>query len=574
VSAWRPVVGGAILGALAGACVAGVEIAREAYLANGLRWLALDVVVASTARLLVVGAGLGAASALAARSGGTDRSGRLRAVSVAAAGVFAVGAWLGLGDTPWLRYAAENSLAARALHALLLGALALAASAALWLVARLPSRALVVGVAGVLLVLSGAALGALLRERPPGPNLLLISIDTLRADRLGCYGYPVARTSNIDGLAAGGTLYETVIASAPVTLPAMATLLTGLDPPAHGARYNGFYRVRRPPVTLAELLADRGYRTGAAVANFALDSSFGIAQGFASFDDAMTQFMAPPGYQLPVEEEDGTWWRRFRSTQPAQRPASEITDAGLAWLERHGDEPFFLWLHYMDPHSPYEPPPEYRIPGRQAYDGEVAYVDAEIGRLLAGYRARFPDARTLIVVVADHGESLGEHGIQGHVYALYEQAIRVPLILNLPGRVPAGKRVSEPLRARDVPLEILRALGLPDAGPFGEQAAHAAGDDEEWWAYTESFEPRIGRGEEPLRSVRTARFKYIDRGEPEELYDLALDPAEERNLATEAPETARPLRARLDLADPEAPDAPMPADAATVERLRALGYVE
>jgi len=573
VSAWRPVVAGAFLGALAGACVGWAKIAGEAYLANGLCWLALDVVVGSTARLLAVGAGLGAVSVLAARSGGSERSGRLRAFRVAAAGVFMAGAWLGLGDTPWLRYAAENSLATRGLHALLLGAFALAAAAALWLVARLPSRVLVSGMAGVLLVLGGAALGAFLRERPTGPNLLLISIDTLRADRLGCYGYAVARTSNIDGLAAGGTLYETVIAAAPVTLPAMATLLTGLDPPAHGARYNGFYRVRRAPVTLAELLADRGYRTAAAVGNFALDSSFGIAQGFASFDDAMTQFMAPPGYQFPAEP-DENWWRRFRSTQPAQRPASEITDAGLAWLERHGDEPFFLWLHYMDPHSPYEPPAEYRLPGRQAYDSEVAYVDAQIGRLLEGYRTRFPDARTLIVVVADHGESLGEHGIQGHVYALYEQAVRVPLILNLPGRVPAGRRVSEPLRARDVPLEILKALGLPDTGPFGEQAADAAGDDGDWWAYTESFEPLIGRGEEPLRSVRTARFKLIDRGEPEELYDLALDPAEERNLASEEPETARTLRAHLDSADTGAPEAPMPADAATEERLRALGYIE
>ncbi len=573
MSAWRPVAAGAFLGALAGACVGWAEIAGEAYLANGLRWLALDVVVGSAARLLAVGAGLGAVSALAARSGGSETSGRRRAFAVAAAGVFVAGAWLGLGDTPWLRYAAENSLAARGLHALLLGAFALAAAAALWLVARLPSRVLVSGMAGVLLVLGGAALGAFLRERPTGPNLLLISIDTLRADRLGCYGYAVARTSNIDGLAAGGTLYETVVAAAPVTLPAMATLLTGLDPPVHGARYNGFYRVRRAPVTLAELLADRGYRTAAAVGNFALDSSFGIAQGFASFDDAMTQFMAPPGYQFPAEP-DENWWRRFRSTQPAQRPASEITDAGLAWLERHGDEPFFLWLHYMDPHSPYEPPAEYRLPGRQAYDSEVAYVDAQIGRLLEGYRARFPDARTLIVVVADHGESLGEHGIQGHVYALYEQAVRVPLILNLPGRVPAGRRVSEPLRARDVPLEILRALGLPDIGPFGGQAADAAGDDGEWWAYTESFEPFIGRGEEPLRSVRTARFKLIDRGEPEELYDLALDPAEERNLASEEPETARTLRAHLDSADTGAPEAPMPADAATEERLRALGYIE
>jgi arylsulfatase A-like enzyme len=430
---------------------------------------------------------------------------------------------------------------------------------------------LVPGLVAALLALAAGALAPLLREPPPGPSLLLLSIDTLREDRLGCYGYSLAQTPNIDALAAGGTLYETVIAAAPVTLPSMATLLTGLDPPAHGARYNGFYRVRPAPVTLAERLADRGYRTGAVVGNFALDSSFGLAQGFASFDDRMTQPMAPPEAR-PRVPPGASWWRRFRGTHAAQRSAAEVTDAGLAWLERHGDAPFFLWLHYVDPHSPYRPPPEYRRPGRHPYDGEVAYVDAEIGRLLAGYRARFPGAPTLVVLVSDHGESLGEHGLHGHVFGLYEQTVRIPLILNLPGRVPAGQRVPGPLRARDVPAEILRALGLADPGSLGAEAGTPR--DPEWWAYAETFEPLINRGKAPLRSVRTARFKYIDRGGAEELYDLGLDPAERRNLAGEQAETAKALRARLDGEGAAVPEAPAPTDADTEARLRDLGYVE
>jgi arylsulfatase A-like enzyme len=573
VSLPRSIAAGALLGGLAGACAAGLQIAREEYLTNDLWWLALGTAVNEVARMLALGASLGAGAALAALRRGARGPAAARAFGVTAAGALAMGIWLALGDIPWLRYLAESSLAARGLHVAALLAISVTTAVALPLLARIPAAALVAGVGTLVLALCGGALAPFLRTPPAEPSLLLLSVDTLRADRLGCYGYPVAHTPNIDALAASGTLYETVIASAPVTLPSMATMMTGLDPPAHGARYNGFYRVRRALVTLAELLADRGHRTGAVVGNFALDSSFGIAQGFGSFDDTMTQHMAPPEERSLIDP-GATWWRRFRATHPAQRPASEITDAGLAWLGRHGDEPFFLWLHYMDPHAPYRPPPEYRIPGRHSYDGEVAYVDAEIGRLLAGYRARFPDSRTLVVLVADHGESLGEHGLQGHPFGLYEQMVRIPLILHLPGRVLAGRRLPEPLRARDVPLEILRVLGLPDVGPLGAQAQAPTTEDEEWWAYAETYEPRIGRGEPPLRSVRTARFKYIDRGSADELYDLALDPAEERNLAREERETANSLRARLDRADPGVADAPLPADAATEERLRALGYVE
>jgi len=563
---------GALLGALAGAFAAGVRVTREDYVANGLGWLTLDVAVADVARLLALGAALGAGSALAARFRGPGKAARARAFGVTAAGVLAAGAWFARGDVPWLRTLAETRLAVLGAVAVALLAVAVASALLLPLLARLPARVLAGGVGGVLLALAAGAIAPLLRAPPTGPNLLLLSIDTLRADRLGAYGYALAETPNLDALAEGGTLYETVIASAPVTLPSMATLMTGLDPDGHGARYNGFYRVRPAPVTLAEWLAERGYRTGAAVGNFALDSSFGIAQGFASFDDVMTEPMEPdgPGRRL---RDDASWWTRFRATEPAQRPASEVTDAGLAWLARHGSAPFFLWLHYIDPHLPYRPPAGHRQ-GLHPYDGEISYVDAEIGRLLTEYRARLPGQQTLVVVVADHGESLGEHGIQGHVFGLYEQAVRIPLILNLPGRVAAGERVAAPLRARDVPLEILQAMGLTEGAPLRAQAQRAVLGGADWLAYSETWQPYIDRGEAPLRAVRSARFKYIRREGGEELYDLEADPAEQRNLLGEAAETAKAMGAWLERAGGDAGEAKPVTDEATEERLRALGYVE
>jgi arylsulfatase A-like enzyme len=566
----RGAAAGALIGGSIGAVVAGLIWIREHYLAQGLSWLALAVSVAEVGRLLLVGAILGALAALAAHGNGT--AARVRELSVATAGAFGVGAMVALGEMSWPRYLAETSLSLRISHALGLFVLASGLGILQSLVARRPARALAVSLAGMLFALGAGALAPLLRAPPAGPNLILLSIDTLRADRLGSYGYAAARTPNIDALAAGGTLFETVISSAPVTLPSMATLMTGLDPGGHGARYNGFYRVRGAPVTLAEWLAERGYRTGAVVGNFALDSSFGIAQGFSFFDDQMTAMMGPHGARTDVPA-GANWWTRSLATQPAQRFASEVTDAGLAWLARRGGRPFFLWLHYMDPHQPYQPPAEYRGQ-HHPYDGEISYVDAEIGRLLTTYRARFPAAETLVVVVADHGESLGEHGIQGHVFALYEQMVRIPLILNLPGRISPGVRVAQPLRGRDAPLEILRAMGQLGGSPLLAQASDRVLGGQDWIAYSETWQPVIAGGTAPMRSLRSDRFKYIRRKEGDRLYDLEVDPGEQNDAIDEMPEIARRMRVWLDASDSGVGDAPLATDEATRERLRALGYVE
>ena len=252
---------------------------------------------------------------------------------------------------------------------------------------------------------------------PERPSLLLVSIDTLRADHVGVYGAVDARTPVIDRLAAEGTRFTTAIASAPLTLPSHASILTGLYPPHHGVRYNGISRLLPSFDTLTERLRDAGYATGAVVGSAVLAGKYGLDQGFDHYDDDT----------------------RSRG-DPAERPASEVTDGALAWLE-HAERPFFLWVHYYDPHERYAPPAPFadRFAGRP-YDGEVAYVDAELGRLFDSLAARGELDEALIVVTSDHGESLGEHAELTHSYSLYDAVLAVPLVFRGPGVPPAPPR--------------------------------------------------------------------------------------------------------------------------------------
>lgn len=552
---------GAAAGALLGAASAwGNALAPERYLASGLRWLALDALARGLLRGLILGAAVGCLAALP-----IPWARRARAPAPARIAASLLGVLAALASLAWLR--TTDPVLERPSGALP-WVLAGLAGASLPLLARRPILARASAAVAGLAVLALGTL-AVLRPRHAGPNLLLLSIDTLRADRLGCYGHARARTPHLDALAREGVLWETVIAAAPVTLTSMATFMTGMDPPQHGVHYNGFYQLPRDAVTLSEVLAERGYRTAAAVGNFALDGRFQIGQGFGTYDDRMTQRMNP----TPLAEPEGAgaprnWWEEHRTTQPAQRFANEITDAGLAWLAGQGDEPFFLWLHYMDPHSPYLPPEGFG--GRDAYDGEVAFVDAEIGRLLAGYEQRFPGRDTLVVVIGDHGESLGEHGVIGHVFALFEQMLRVPFLMRRIGTLEPGRRVTTPLRGRDVRAEILRALDLsPEAAP----ADPAPGS--EWWAYSETYQPLINETGSPMRSLRSDRWKLVEQEDGlQSLYDLGNDPGEEKNLVHERTDQAARLRAILaELAGPTAAGT-LGVDAETLDRLRALGYVE
>jgi choline-sulfatase len=393
--------------------------------------------------------------------------------------------------------------------------------------------------------------------------VVLVTIDTLRADHVGCYGAAWASTPTLDGLAGRGVRFTTAISPAPLTLPAHATLFTALDPPEHGVRANGAFRLVEGLPTLAERFEGAGFATAAFVSAFVLDRRFGLARGFAHYDDT-----------LGVQNED---------VGVASRPAGESVDAALAWLEG-APERFFLWLHLYDPHAPYEPPEPHRTRqlGRP-YDGEIAYADAELGRLLAALDARFPDGRTLVAVTADHGESLGEHGEPTHAFSVYDATQRVPLILAGPG-VPQGAVDERLVRLADLAPTLLALTGLPPLAPTalpplagGSGAsllpAPAGPEPEPRVAWVETLATQIDLGWSPLLGVRTREHKYVRAPRPE-LYELASDPGETRNLAAENED----LVARLD-ALVEARAAGQKAvpnfgvDAETSERLEALGYL-
>jgi arylsulfatase A-like enzyme len=410
----------------------------------------------------------------------------------------------------------------------------------------------------------------MLRPRADAPNLLLISVDTLRADRLGCYGSTSARTPNIDALALQGTLWETVIAAAPVTLPATCTLMTGIDPPGHGVQYNGYYVLDASQLTLAEFLADRGYETSAVIGNFALEHRFGIDQGFGSFDDEMTRHMRGEEAKrraTGVTEEGETWWRNHLRTQDSQRSADEVTDAAIAVLKQGGQRPFFLWAHYMDPHGPYRPPAKFRG-AADPYDGEVSFVDHEIGRLLRELDSQPDGRRTLVVLVADHGESLGEHDYTGHVQQLWEETLRVPFIARLPG-VTTGERVTTPLAGRDVAGEILALLGLePPSGRFGRALGKP------FLSFAQTYYARFAEEGSPRYALRDERWKLLhEAGRDDRLFDLQTDPREALDVGAEHPDRMNEMLERLYARIGEALDSPVGLDDETADMMRELGYL-
>jgi arylsulfatase A-like enzyme/Flp pilus assembly protein TadD len=395
---------------------------------------------------------------------------------------------------------------------------------------------------------------------PPRPNVLLVTIDTLRADRLGCYGYAAAATPVLDSLAARGARFATAIAHVPLTTPSHASILTGLTPLRHGVRDNGDFVLPDRIPTVAEAFHDAGYRTAAFVSGFPLDRRFGLARGFDVYDDRL-----PRGGD------------RRRSAY-VERPADQTSAAVRSWLEAGPASPWFLWVHYFDPHAPYEPPPDLaaRFAGR-GYDGEIAFVDSQIGTLLADLDRKGLAAGTLVLVTADHGEALGEHGEETHGIFVYDATLRVPWVMAGPG-VPAGLVPSVVARGIDVAPTLLDLAGaLPARDPMegrslGPALRGQSLPDEP--AYAESLFARRRLGWAPLHAWRTARLKLIDAPRPE-LYALDEDAGETRDRSAERREAAesmgRQLRAALAVRPPEAAADPGP-DAA--ERLRALGYLD
>jgi len=394
---------------------------------------------------------------------------------------------------------------------------------------------------------------------PERPSVVLVTIDTLRADHVGAYGASFARTPEIDALAAEGTRFETAIAVAPITLPSHTSLLTGLWPPHHGVRNNGTYRLGDSLPTLAERFHDAGYATGAAVGAVVLRRRYGLARGFDRYDDRMGA-------------------RKAGETGYLERSATEVTDAALAWLASVGDRPFFLWVHYYDPHLEHRAPEAFveRLPGRP-YDAEIAYVDQEIGRLRAALVSAGRDEGSLWAVTADHGESLGEHGELSHGMTLYDGALRVPFILRGPG-VPAGRSVGGVVRGVDLAPTLLSLAGLPplpgaDGHDLLPWMAPGAGPSP-YWAYSESLLPQLDFGWAPLHGIRTATELYVRAPRPE-LYALVEDPGEQHDLSG-TPDAA-PRMAELDgrvtrILAAHGQGQRLALDADERARLQALGY--
>jgi arylsulfatase A-like enzyme len=281
------------------------------------------------------------------------------------------------------------------------------------------------------------------------PNLVLVTLDTTRADHLGAYGYAAARTPNLDALAARGVLFSEAVSTAPLTLPAHSSIMTGMYPAYHGVRINGNAALGRSQQTLAEVLSARGYATGGFVGAFVLDGRWGLNQGFARYDD-----------RFDLEK------HKHLDLGAVQRPGNEVVDAALGWLEDHKDDPFFAWVHLYDPHTPYEPPEpflsDYRAQGLAGlYDGEIAFADQQMGRLSSWLKASGLEQKTVVVAVGDHGEGLGSHGEGTHGYFVYDYALHVPLIIATPFRELSGVRVTAPVSIVDIFPTVLALTATP-----------------------------------------------------------------------------------------------------------------
>ncbi len=377
----------------------------------------------------------------------------------------------------------------------------------------------------------GSPSGSVADARGEGPyNVVVVTLDTLRADRLGAYGFSDISTPAIDGLARDGVLFENAHSTTPLTLPAHTSLFTGNYPLLHGVIDNGGYLVPEEAETLAEVLGAAGYRTGGFVAAYVLDRRWRIDQGFDHYVD-----------DFDVRGQ------RVIAMGSVQRPASQVVDYAIEWLDqpapessqRASEQPFFMWLHMYDPHAPYDPPEPYKsqYPGRP-YLGEIAYTDSQVGRLVQELRQRELLDSTLLVLVADHGESLGGHGEAQHGFFIYDEATHVPLIMRVPFGNYGGQRRSETVSIVDVMPTVLEIIGIEPGlefqgrslAPLLEPGTGPGNEPEKRYIYSESWYARLHYGWSDLRALRDERYKLILSSDPE-LYDLIEDPDERHDLA-------------------------------------------
>jgi arylsulfatase A-like enzyme len=421
-------------------------------------------------------------------------------------------------------------------------------------------RAVILSLVAVLASLGAPACNR--SEPPPKPrDVLLITIDTARADRFSHIGEAGPGTPRIDALADEGAGFSNAISPVPLTLPAHASLLTGRQPPSHTVRDNGAYRLPEIETTLAEVLAEAGFVTGAFVGAEVLDARYGLDQGFATYDDEIAGPGTSPFLYYP------------------ERTGEEVVAAATRWLDAQADAPVFAWVHLFDPHTPYRPPEPERSRYSSPYDGEIAYVDRVVGQLLDGWERRRGLARTLVVVTSDHGEALGEHGEKTHGVLVHDATLLVPLVIRAPG-LHVTDTIAQPVHLIDVMPTMLSLLGLDEpAGVQGRDLGPLLRGGSVAWArpsgYAESLYARLHHGCAPLRALREDGWKVV-HGLTHELYDLSSDPEEMRDLAaTEAERSAELAVALEDLAtdleggDPER----LALDDETRRALESLGYV-
>jgi arylsulfatase A-like enzyme/Tfp pilus assembly protein PilF len=406
-----------------------------------------------------------------------------------------------------------------------------------------------------------AALEAGAKLRPL--NLVVVTIDTLRADRLHCYGNAHIETPTLDGLAARGVLFQSAVAQAPLTPPSHACIFTGTYPTVHHVRNTGGFALQPSSITLAKILQSQGWDTAAFIGAAVLKKSFGFNQGFDIYDD-----------QMPKPE------KSVQEREYPERRAAVVVDHALQWLNAQSGKPFFVWLHLYDPHEPYEPPSPFREKYRDnLYDGEVAYTDQQLGHFLAAVEAKSGAGKTLVAVLADHGESLGDHGEFTHGVFLYDSTLHIPFILAGPG-VPSGVRVAQQARTIDFLPTVLALMG--GQAPAVCQGvnltpAFAGKSVATTYSYAETLYPKMNMGWAELRAIRTTKWKYVRAPKPE-LYDLEQDPGEKTNVIAAHPKEYRELDAQFKaLLGPgaDAPEkvAPSQLDSRTMDQLKSLGYL-
>jgi arylsulfatase A-like enzyme/Flp pilus assembly protein TadD len=402
----------------------------------------------------------------------------------------------------------------------------------------------------------------LLAAAKPQPNVVFITIDTLRADHLGCYGYKQIQTPNIDALAGESFRFERAYTPVPVTLPAHTALFTGTYPTLSGMHDFSGNKLNSKQPTLAYVLKQQGYATGAVIGSAVLDSRFGLNQGFDFYYD---HFDFNRLQESNLEE--------------MERPGNVVTDVALDWLGKNVRNKFFLWMHLYDPHYPYRPPAPYSEQYKdRLYDGEIAFADAQVGRLISYLKAKGLYRNTLIVLTGDHGESLGEHGEKTHGFFLYNATLHIPVLIHLPGATTA-RAVSELICLPDLMPTVLQVLNVNvPAVVQGHSLLPLLEAKKENPAslYAETFLPRLHFNWSELRSVETEKYQFIEAPKPE-LYDLTTDPAEMHNLYGDKKAVAEELHARLSvLIRQYSTDQEMAEktglDPALMERLKSLGY--